>query len=311
MSKSDEIDAQIEAAKTAKGGWTRAQFEEWGVPWPPKAGWRKALRANGLPDGKTIGIADAPFVGIAVPVTSSPISEAYWQTDAAVSDIAARFGLKSGKAVTKQAGPAILRGVPCRHCGVDITAKNRGHATTEIHTFNKSYRNRIECYSCFRKVRDEQLKKRWSERKAETETVPFHPKFNNVAAPKATSNAPSVAAKEEFYASWEWRTVRMEALKEHGRACQCCGAEPGMKTAAGAPVRICVDHIKPLSKFWHLRLQRSNLQVLCDECNQGKGNWDQTDFRKPAAPDEWIVDDVGVSDAILAQLTDRTTGRLQ
>jgi 5-methylcytosine-specific restriction endonuclease McrA len=125
------------------------------------------------------------------------------------------------------------------------------------------------------------------------------------------SKAPTVSTKDEFYKSWEWRTVRMVALKEHGRACQCCGAVPGMADAAGNPVRLCVDHIKPLSKFWHLRLEPSNLQILCDECNQGKGNWDQTDFRKPAAPDEWVVDDDGVSDAILAQLTDRTTGRLQ
>lgn len=122
---------------------------------------------------------------------------------------------------------------------------------------------------------------------------------------------PSAATKDQFYKSWEWRTIRMEVLTQHGRACQCCGAEPGMKTAAGEPVRICVDHIKPLSKFWHLRLDRSNLQVLCDECNQGKGAWDQTDFRKPEAPDEWVIEDAEISNAILHQLTDPTTGRLQ
>lgn len=122
-------------------------------------------------------------------------------------------------------------------------------------------------------------------------------------APRVKSKAPAVLTKEEFYKSWEWRTLRMEVLKEHGRACQCCGAEPGMKTAAGEPVRICVDHIKPLSKFWHLRLERKNLQVLCDECNQGKGNWDQTDFRPTNAPDEWVVDDDGRDPALVAQLS--------
>lgn len=34
---------QIEAAKTPRGGWTRATLQEWGVPWPPPKGWRKAL----------------------------------------------------------------------------------------------------------------------------------------------------------------------------------------------------------------------------------------------------------------------------
>lgn len=121
--------------------------------------------------------------------------------------------------------------------------------------------------------------------------------------------APSTATKEEFYKSWEWRTLRMEAIQKHGNSCQCCGAAPGQKDAAGAPVRICVDHIKPISKHWNLRLDLSNLQILCDECNMGKGNWSETDFR-PAAP---TVNDPfeGLDPAILDQLTDRTTGRLQ
>lgn len=42
----------------------------------------------------------------------------------------------------------------------------------------------------------------------------------------------------------------------------------------------CVDHIKPVRKYWHLRLDPDNLQVLCADCNRAKGNWDETDFRK-------------------------------
>ena len=34
---------QIEAGRSAKGGWTRAQLAKWGVPWPPPKGWRWAL----------------------------------------------------------------------------------------------------------------------------------------------------------------------------------------------------------------------------------------------------------------------------
>jgi hypothetical protein len=26
---------------TARGGWTKATLEEWGVPWPPPKGWRE------------------------------------------------------------------------------------------------------------------------------------------------------------------------------------------------------------------------------------------------------------------------------
>lgn len=36
----------IEAGKSAKGGWTRAQLAEWGVPWPPPKGWKEALIAG-------------------------------------------------------------------------------------------------------------------------------------------------------------------------------------------------------------------------------------------------------------------------
>ena len=34
---------EIDAARTPKGGWTRAQLEAWGVPWPPPKGWLRAL----------------------------------------------------------------------------------------------------------------------------------------------------------------------------------------------------------------------------------------------------------------------------
>lgn len=40
-----------------------------------------------------------------------------------------------------------------------------------------------------------------------------------------------------------------------------------------------VDHIKPRKLFPELALDPDNLQVLCHECNHGKGNWDMTDFR--------------------------------
>ena len=39
-------EAEIEAGQTEKGGFTRAQLEEWGVPWPPPKGWKEALIAG-------------------------------------------------------------------------------------------------------------------------------------------------------------------------------------------------------------------------------------------------------------------------
>lgn len=34
---------EIEAAKTEKGGWTKATLEGWGIPWPPPRGWKDKL----------------------------------------------------------------------------------------------------------------------------------------------------------------------------------------------------------------------------------------------------------------------------
>ncbi len=77
----------------------------------------------------------------------------------------------------------------------------------------------------------------------------------------------------EFYASREWKLMRYEALRSHGGQCQCCGASP----AHGK--RLNVDHIKPLRVFWDLRLDLNNLQVLCEDCNEGKGARHADDWR--------------------------------
>jgi hypothetical protein len=41
---------KIEAGRSPKGGWTRAQLASWGVPWPPPHGWRKRLTSGKYPD---------------------------------------------------------------------------------------------------------------------------------------------------------------------------------------------------------------------------------------------------------------------
>lgn len=35
--------AEIEAAKTPAGGWTRETLARWGVAWPPRPGWKAGL----------------------------------------------------------------------------------------------------------------------------------------------------------------------------------------------------------------------------------------------------------------------------
>jgi 5-methylcytosine-specific restriction endonuclease McrA len=85
---------------------------------------------------------------------------------------------------------------------------------------------------------------------------------------------PSFVMTDEFLWSYEWRRVRMVALKKYGPRCMCCGATP----SGGATMN--VDHIKPRRIFPELALDVDNLQVLCADCNHGKGNWDMTDWRR-------------------------------
>lgn len=108
----------------------------------------------------------------------------------------------------------------------------------------------------------------------------FRLQENNMAMISNIYNHPSARgkkkkkkkAKDGFYWTDEWRQLRYKALITYGKKCQCCGATSGQS-------RLHVDHIKPRSKFPELALRLDNLQILCEECNLGKGAWDHTDHR--------------------------------
>jgi HNH endonuclease len=114
------------------------------------------------------------------------------------------------------------------------------------------------------------------------EFAPPKPKMPKVAKPRlvvAAAPLPQPTRKERkvssdlFLQSYEWRQLRMVVIKKRGARCECCGASPK------DGIRINVDHIKPRKLFPQLALDEGNLQVLCEACNHGKGNWDQTDWR--------------------------------
>jgi hypothetical protein len=85
-------------------------------------------------------------------------------------------------------------------------------------------------------------------------------------------NTPEVESRV-FLESKAWKRLRYRALKANGNKCQCCGASP----SDGAVLN--VDHILPRRLFPAHALQLENLQVLCADCNEGKGNWDMTNFK--------------------------------
>ena len=76
-----------------------------------------------------------------------------------------------------------------------------------------------------------------------------------------------------FLWSPDWRRLRYKALKLSNGRCQLCGSSPK------DGIILNVDHIKPRRKHPELALDIDNLQVLCNVCNHGKGNIDDTDWR--------------------------------
>lgn len=84
--------------------------------------------------------------------------------------------------------------------------------------------------------------------------------------------------KEEiraFYKSEEWKKARYRQLVRSS-TCAACGA-----SAKKDGAKMNVDHIKPLHKYWDLRLSPKNLQTLCSACNWGKGHTEKDWRKKP------------------------------
>lgn len=75
----------------------------------------------------------------------------------------------------------------------------------------------------------------------------------------------------DFYKTRAWRELRYRVLDKHGKKCQACGRNDPKE-------KYHVDHIKPRSKYPELELDFNNLQILCEDCNRGKGNMSQTDW---------------------------------
>jgi len=72
-----------------------------------------------------------------------------------------------------------------------------------------------------------------------------------------------------FYSSVEWKKLRKETLEYYGNRCHRCNSTDD----------VAVDHIKSLRRFWNLRLEKDNLQLLCKKCNQHKGSIFIVDYR--------------------------------
>jgi 5-methylcytosine-specific restriction endonuclease McrA len=102
------------------------------------------------------------------------------------------------------------------------------------------------------------------------------PKKSKPASNKPNFDIPAYTkgmASEAFYKTREWMELRYSTIARYGNQCQCCGAHKS------ATLWLHIDHIKPRSKYPDLELNPDNLQVLCRECNIGKSNKHEQDWR--------------------------------
>jgi len=77
-----------------------------------------------------------------------------------------------------------------------------------------------------------------------------------------------------FYNSNKWRELRVDVMEQNRCRCMMCGRSP-----KNHKIVLHVDHIKPRSQYPELELDINNLQILCEDCNLGKVNYYQTDWR--------------------------------
>ena len=94
------------------------------------------------------------------------------------------------------------------------------------------------------------------------------------AIPKKKPKVTPKRKSKGFYDSREWRKIRYQAIVKHDGCCLACG-----RSHKKHGIVIHVDHIKPRSIHPKLELDIDNLQILCEDCNLGKSNKDDTDWR--------------------------------
>ena len=78
--------------------------------------------------------------------------------------------------------------------------------------------------------------------------------------------------RSKLYETQEWKSLKYKFIKSkktEDLVCVICGKGP---FTGDNWDEMCIDHIKPVKKFWEERLDINNLQVLCWICNRVKGN---------------------------------------
>lgn len=98
--------------------------------------------------------------------------------------------------------------------------------------------------------------------------------LSNKGGGRRVSIAPVQVPKsisDKWYLSEEWKLCRKDYLRNYyklnkKRVCNCCGKSED-------EVKMNIDHIYPVRRYWSMRLEHTNLQNMCEICNSQKGNF--------------------------------------
>ncbi|MGX7039486.1 HNH endonuclease [Vagococcus fessus] len=73
----------------------------------------------------------------------------------------------------------------------------------------------------------------------------------------------------KFYNSKQWKMLREDVLIENFYTCSQCGREGNIG-----------DHIIPVEEDWNKRLDKNNIQVMCQSCHNIKTRNDERKYKK-------------------------------
>ena len=130
--------------------------------------------------------------------------------------------------------------------------------------------------------------------KARKERQKQYEKYYEIGTLRCSAYPTDIPYKERkaFYKTEQWIIMRNNFMNDNNTVmkCACCGAIPDsdykkVEIDMNRPQsekdmlyhefqanRLVVDHKLPIKHFWHLRLEPSNLQMLCGLCNKEKLN---------------------------------------
>ena len=130
--------------------------------------------------------------------------------------------------------------------------------------------------------------------KARKERQKQYEKYYEIGTLRCSAYPTDIPYKERkaFYKTEQWIIMRNNFMNDKNTVmkCACCGAIPDsdykkVEIDMNRPQsekdmlyhefqanRLVVDHKLPIKHFWHLRLEPSNLQMLCGLCNKEKLN---------------------------------------